>query len=77
MIVAAVDVRLVVENDEQLQGILAQLRALDRAYIAGVIESHYAKGQTPRSNINRVAMLCVKAKLDNKDRNYGSGEDTD
>lgn len=68
VIVAKVDLRLVVDTDDQLAEELYRLIESPRAYVHGWVESRYTADEIPRSNINRQAIFRVKAKALNGDK---------
>lgn len=77
MIIAAVDLRVVVDNRDQLAEVIHQLESFDRAHVRGWVESYYEPGQVPRSNPNREAAAIVKAKLLEREGIGDRAEDED
>lgn len=62
MIIAKLDLRLVAEDQAELMADLMAVSRMARSYVASCKTSTYQDDQTPKSDINKEAVLVVKAK---------------
>ena len=63
MIIARVDLRLVVDNRDQLRKILNEIMSMDRAHVPSWSESYYDGRRKPQGGINLEAIDAVSRKL--------------
>ena len=63
MIIASVDLRLVVENREQLDRELNLIQKRNRTHIIGWVENYYEGKRKPRGKKQLEAIEVVEAKL--------------